>query len=183
MRISKKAVYIGISIILSVSSLGVMKVAADDSDSSTPPVSDILAGCVSAKSTLSQLHASDALLRVNRGQIYESLSTKLMTRFNVRVANNNLNNTSLVSVTDDYDKTLDDFRMDYNTYEVRLAAAINTDCQKQPIQFYNAVASARQQRSKVHSDIKKLNQYIDQYQKALDRFESDYKDATEKIGR
>lgn len=137
-------------------------------------IEQIRNSCSSTKNTLNQLHSSDALLRVNRGQIYESMSTKLMDKFNGRVANNGLNNSNLLSVTGSYNVALDAFRNDYITYEQQLTSAINIDCSKQPVAFYDAIALARVGRDQVHVDVVKLNQLIDQYQLAIDQFGKDY---------
>lgn len=73
-------------------------------------VSLIKRNCQSSKVTLERLHASDALLRVNRGQVYEALSTRLMDNFNTRLSNNRLDNRAMVTVTDSYKTTLNNFR-------------------------------------------------------------------------
>ncbi len=140
-------------------------------------IDQIRNNCDSTKVTLNQLHASDALLRVNRGQTFESMSTKLMKRFNSRLSANNYNNEALVLVTNNYDTMLDTFRSDYKTYEEQLSATLNIDCSNQPATFYDAVASARTKRNQVHTDVVKLNQLIDKYQAAVNQFEKDYQTA------
>ena len=129
--------------------------------------------CTSAKSTLNQLHSSDALLRVNIGQTYESMTTKLMEQFNNRVNDNSINNSGLVGITTNYTTLLDSFRSDYIIYEKQLSSAINFDCQVQPVAFYDAIATARTYRQKIHSDVVGLNQFLDQYRLAIDQFEID----------
>lgn len=141
----------------------------------------IRSNCLSVKNTLNQLHASDALLRVNRGQIYESMSTKLMDRFNSRASNNGFGNTDLVAVTKSYGLMLDTFRLEYITYEKQLALAISIDCPNQPVEFYDAVLLARTKRSQVNADVVKLNQFIDQYQSAVNQFEKDYQASVERL--
>ena len=157
-----------------LSGILLLDVSAQNATMTDQQIELIRTNCVSAKNTLNQLHMSDALLRVNMGQIYESMSTKLMERFNGRVANNSLNNTNLVAVTTSYGLMLDTFRSDYITYEEQLSSAIAVDCSKQPVAFYDAISSARTERNNVHADVLKLNQYIDQYQSALNQFEKDY---------
>lgn len=130
--------------------------------------------CATAISTLNQLHASDALLRVNSGQIYESVSTKLMDKFNSRIANNHYGNSTLVSITANYKTTLDTFRRDYINYEEQLTRALDVDCSAQPVAFYDAVASARVKRVLVYADVAKLNKYIEDYRAAVTQFELDY---------
>lgn len=141
----------------------------------TPPMSDaqlarVRANCVSAKNTLAQLRASDALLRVNRGQLYLSLSSKLMHRFNDRVSSNNYDISGLQSVTQNYDAMTTSFIADYKNYSEQLSSAIGIDCTKNPSDFYNAVALARTQRSQVHFDITKLNQYVGDYRTVFNVF-------------
>lgn len=130
--------------------------------------------CISATSTLNQLHASDALLRVNSGQIYESLATKLMEKFNNRIASNHYGNSTLVSITVNYKTTLDTFRRDYINYEEQLTKALDIDCNAQPVAFYDAVANARVKRVLVYADVAKLNKYIEDYKAAVAQFELDY---------
>lgn len=175
MRISKKGMLFGLVAAVLVCGISFIKIASAQNDEPTDAQIQLVKGnCLPLKSTLNQLHASDALLRVNMGQLYESIAIKLMNGFNGRVENNNLNNNSLVSVTKSYNTVLDNFRDDYQTYEEKLSTAINIDCQSQPDSFYNAISSARIYRDKVHSDVIRLNQSITGYQSTVDQFESDY---------
>ncbi len=141
----------------------------------TTPMTDeqigrIRVSCLSTKSTLNRLHANDALLRVNRGQIYESMSTKLMTQFNNRATSNRFDAKDLARITQSYGTALAEFRVDYMSYEVQLANALNIDCAKEPVSFYDAVALARTSRAQVHADVVKLHQYIDDYSAAFSTF-------------
>lgn len=133
-------------------------------------ISRIRSSCVNVENTLTQLHASDALLRVNRGQIYESMSTKLMLRFNDRASSNHYDISDLLSVTQNYGAALTTFRTDYVTYEQQLATAIATNCTKQPQAFYDAISLARTLRSQVHADVSKLNEYISDYDNVFNVF-------------
>ncbi|MFZ1301208.1 MAG: hypothetical protein WAQ27_01345, partial [Candidatus Microsaccharimonas sp.] len=78
----------------------------------TEQIEHIRSNCVSIKSTLNQLHVSDALLRVNRGQMYESMANKLMSPFNSRLSNNGLDAKATSLVTTSYRSSLDTFRAD-----------------------------------------------------------------------
>lgn len=174
MRASRKLLVTGLIISVILSGATILKVVAESQPVSDQQLESIRNNCVSVKNTLNQLRSSDALLRVNRGQAYESLTTKLMERFNGRVASNKLNNSNLVAVTNNYNTVLDTFRADYITYEKQLSAAISIDCSKQPAVFYDTVALARNERDQVHTDVQKLNQLIDQYRATLDQFETSY---------
>lgn len=183
MKISKKLLLVCLVFAVLSSGASLISVAAQSNTITNQQIQRIRGNCLSTKTTLNQLHASDALLRVNRGQIYESMSIKLMNGFNGRVSNNDFNNNSLVSVTNNYNSSLDTFRLDYKTYEEQLSSAIGIDCQKQPVSFYDAVSLARTNRNRVHGDIVKLNQYVDQYQSAVNQFEKDYLTSVEGSGR
>lgn len=138
----------------------------------------ISVNCLSIKNTLSQLKATDALLRVNRGQIYEAMSTKLMDRFNNRLSSNGLDATGTVAVTNSYRGALDTFRTDYTAYERQLTAATKVDCDKQPAAFHSAIEDARVKREKVHTDVIRLHQYIDDYRSAVNDFMINYERVT-----
>jgi len=130
---------------------------------STDQISTIKANCKSAKDTLSQLHTNDALIRVNRGQIYESLLTKLMQRFNNRLSNNNITNSNLVATTQDYEVSLKLFREDYIKYDEELTRLVRIDCANNPEEFYYEIQKVRTLRKLVNSHAVRLNQLIDQY--------------------
>lgn len=141
----------------------------------SPAVTDeqinrIRANCISAKNSLSRLRTSDTLLRVNRGQIYESMVTKLMERFNSRVQSNQKNGDELVNVTQNYLVALTTFRADYKKYEEQLSLTLKIDCTKEPVAFYDATMNARLKRTQVHVDVVTLHQYIDAYKTSFDTF-------------
>jgi hypothetical protein len=130
----------------------------------------ISANCLSAKSSLTQLHASDALLRVNRGQLYESIGAKLMNNFNTRLTSNSLDARGLQLVTTNYKAALETFRSDYQAYERKVSDAIRIDCVEEPLAFYLAIEDARDKREKVHTDVARLHQYINDYRSAVNDF-------------
>lgn len=174
MKISKKILVVCLLLTVSISGVSFLRVSAQSTTMSSQQIERIVSNCVSARSTLTQLHTSDALLRVNRGQVYELMSTKLMGRFNDRVKNNGYSNKDIVEISTKYEAMLDRFRSDYIMYEEHLSLALSIDCSKQPTSFYDAVTSARTEREKVHSDVLRLNQYIHQYQLGIDQFEKIY---------
>jgi hypothetical protein len=141
----------------------------------TPEEEDrIRANCVSLKSTLNQLHASDALLRVNRGQIYESMASNLMDRFNTRLGSNNLDREGMLTVTSAYRTALTKFRTDYIVYEQKLSQALRMDCESEPSSFYNTTQNVRELRGTVHEDVGKLHRLIDDYRSSVGDFLVNY---------
>lgn len=178
----KKYVRILVGIVLLavfLTPLGVLKANAQEAPITDAQISRIRGSCVTALNTLNQLHASDALLRVNRGQLYESISSKLMTQFNTRVSRTGYDASNLKTITSNYQKQLDTFRTDYQNYEEQLSRTLDVDCSKQPVEFYNDVDQSRADRSKVHDDTTQLNQYISDYQTAVSNFRQHYNSTQE----
>lgn len=143
-------------------------------------VKKIKANCLAAQNTLSRLHAADALLRVNRGQVYESISVKLMASMNSRIALNRLDGRDMVAVAASYEQELVDFRASYQDYEQNMTQLLKLDCAKQPVTFYDQVAVTRQKRTVVHDHVVKLHQYITEYKSAFDIFSVKFKTQADK---
>lgn len=149
---------------------------ADEPPMTEAHIQRIKNNCSEAQATLYQLHASDALLRVNRGQLYESMSTKLMEPFDSRLTLNSYNAADLVSIASVYDHELNDFRTNYQQYEESLSNVLQMNCDNQPVAFYDGVADARTKRSKVHDSALALHKTINDYEAAFEAF---YKTFTE----
>lgn len=132
--------------------------------------------CSEIKTTLRQLHASDAVVRVNRGKLYERISTKLMAPLNSRIALNRLDGTGLGSITSEYAKHLTTFRATYQDYEETLSSLININCLTQPARFYNSLEDVRTKRDLVYESVNILAQDIISYKAAFDEFAAPYKE-------
>lgn len=162
---------IGLSLVIAIVavSVGVRSVSAQTALTDEQR-SLIRTNCVSIKNTLNQLKVSDALLRVNRGQVYESMRSKLMDRFNGRLESKSLDNRGVLVVTGSYSSALDDFRTDYVDYERQLAATIRIDCTQDPDSFHASLLQAREKRSVVNEAVVRLHQLIDDYRNAAGDF-------------
>lgn len=137
----------------------------------------IVANCTSAKASLRQLHRSDASLRVNRGQVYEFISTRLMARLNSRLALNRLDGAELVAAAAQYERTLGIFRESYRLYEEQLTAILRMDCTKQPEAFYYRIVDAQAKRRAVGAVTLELERYATEYYQAFERFSQEYRAA------
>lgn len=136
----------------------------------------IKASCVQARANLYQLHASDGLLRVNRGELFQSLTNKMMVPFNSRVALNQLDSGKLVSITSQYGKELNQFVSTYRTYEEAMTDVLDLDCTKQPVAFYDGVADARKKRQQVYTHAEALRRLAREYRDAFDVFAREFKE-------
>lgn len=150
--------------------------AQADTPMTEAQIQRIRANCVEAQSTLYQLHASDALLRVNRGQLYESMSSKLMEPFDSWLTLNSYNPSDLISIASDYNNKLTDFRSAYQQYEEAMSKTLQLNCVNQPVAFYDSVADTREKRTKVHDATLELHKLIGDYKKAFDQFAKDFKE-------
>ena len=144
-------------------------------DDLTPEQAErVKTSCVAIKNSLNQLHASDALLRVNRGQVYESMASKLMDTFNSRLSNNSLDNKAMITVTANYRTALNTFRTDYIAYEQKLSETIRIECATQPNTFHASLQQARTLRETVHQDVEKLHNFINDYRSSVNSFLVNY---------
>jgi hypothetical protein len=139
----------------------------------------IRANCKEAIVTLDRLHASDGLLRVNRGQLFESISTKLMTPFNNRLNANQLERGLLPAISEEYVSRLDTFRSDYQDYEKAMTRTLMIDCTRQPVTFYDAVVETRTKRQKVHDSSVLLQDSIRKYRAEVDVFVGKFKEVAQ----
>lgn len=154
-------------------------VGAVASAEETPPMTEehiarIRDNCVDAQSALFQLHASDAGLRVNRGQLYESIATKLMAPFNSRLVLNRINEESLLSTASEYEKQLQVFRTEYQQYEEAMSATLRINCVNQPVAFYDSVVDTRKKRQLTHASAIELQTIIQRYGAEVETFAKNF---------
>lgn len=130
----------------------------------------IRANCIEAQSTLTQLHKSDVGLRVNRGQLYESILTKLMNPLNARVVAGKLDGAALTTLTASYEQQFGEFRANYTAYDDAMVKLLRINCTNQPVAFYDSVADARAKRQQVYVSNQALQKTIEQYKGVFDAF-------------
>jgi len=131
--------------------------------------------CTEIQASLNRLEASDKLLRHNIGNTFLTISDKLMTPLNQRVATNQLDGSKLVSITAAYTKVYkgdpkEDFYNSYVDYENSLVAAMRIDCIKQPTTFLDALDMAHEKRLKLRETTKQLMTLARDYLEAFDKF-------------
>ena len=176
----RRLIFVAIFGILSVGAVALFGATPTYAEDLTPEqTARVKANCSSIKTSLNQLHASDALLRVNRGQMYESVASKLMDSFNTRLGTNRLDNKAMTTVTTNYRTALNTFRTDYIAYEQKLSEAIRIDCVAQPNTFHNTIVETRELRKTVHDDVVKLHRIIDDYRSSVNDFLLNYERVSE----
>lgn len=131
----------------------------------------IKGSCSDIDTNLHRLQQSDRLLRVNLGQNFDSISRRLMTPLNSRIALNGLDGLDLSKTTIDFGNKFTAFRDDYSKYADDLQAAIAIDCNGDPVGLYNAIQVARLSRAIVYQDTVDLHQLLEAYSSQLDVFQ------------
>lgn len=124
--------------------------------------------CRYAQQQMKSTSTSDGLLRYNQAQQYDMLLTKLITPLNNRVASNRIDSVSLVETTLAYQKKVSEFRTQYFEYANKLDEAMAIDCQDRPLEFYQALAVARDERRQVGATVNEVNELIRTYRKQVE---------------
>jgi hypothetical protein len=136
--------------------------------------------CLDVKFKLTKIHEDDGLKRVNTGQLYEAVSTKLMARLGSRIVQNRLDGAELIKKASEYETALNNFRADYQVYEVAMNSLIKSDCSTQPMIFYNSLQNVRDLRSKVNTDTKQLTRVTKEYYETFLNFSERVKEERDK---
>lgn len=133
-------------------------------------IRQIRSNCSATKSLLERVHNSDTLLRVNLGRQYETMSMRLMSPMNSRIASNRLDGSDLVATTASYETALTRFRENYKVYEQQLSRTMQIDCRQRPVEFYDELTKSREYRKQVRTEVENLNKAIIDYQEIFVKF-------------
>ncbi len=136
-------------------------------------IDTIKQNCVAAQVEIQRVRYNDAAIRVNRGQGYETLLSKMINPLNSRVTANGYNEhaSTLTTIATQYQKQLAKFKKDYDTYDDTLAILLRLKCVDKPETFYEKLEVARNQRLSLSTDITSLSQIINDYHAAAKKFQ------------
>lgn len=130
--------------------------------------------CIENQATLNRLHQTDAFLRNDRGNLYRTISDKLMVPFNRRLASNQLDGSKFLTITADYNKAYTKFYDAYIEYDNAMVKLLAVDCVKQPVSFYNALLEARAKRVALSSVNQVITGLIKEYQATFTTFKASF---------
>jgi len=130
--------------------------------------------CTENQATLNRLHQTDAFLRTNRGELYRTISDKLMVPLNRRLASNQLDAGNLLTITADYNKEYRTFFDSYIQYDNAMTKLLAIDCNKEPVSFYNALLDAREKREILSGSNQAILEYIRAYGAEFTEFKTNY---------
>lgn len=164
--------------LMSLAAVGMFVVAAvpafaqDEEPITQEKIARIRDHCVENQASLNRLHQTDAFLRTDLGDLYRTISNKLMVPFNQRLVANRLDGGELITVAAEFEAEYDRFYAAYIAYDNAMSELLAIDCAKQPVTFYNALLEARAERADLSEHNKKLKGLIARYGEEFTRFKA-----------
>ena len=129
---------------------------------------------VENQAALNRLHQTDAFLRNDRGNLYRTISDKLMVPLNRRLASNQLDGGALLTITADYNEAYTKFYDQYIQYDNALTKVLEIDCTREPVAFYNALLTAREKRNELSKTNQTIKNLVRQYGTTFTDFKTAY---------
>lgn len=125
--------------------------------------------CQSVRSILQRIQHNDALLRVNAGQAYNTISTNLIAKLNSRLALAQIDSSRMVVIARDYEEARKTFTQQYNEYESNLTTLVKTDCADKPDEFYAQLIKTRDARRQVSESVATMGKLAADYRVAVEQ--------------
>ena len=119
--------------------------------------------CSSVRVAVKNIHTNDALTRVNVGQRYNSISTKLMARLNGRLAINKLDSSKLVNITNNFESA----RLKFNGNDTAMTELQRASCLDNVADYYKKLIAARDARNRLSEDVKTMNDLLIRYREEV----------------
>lgn len=118
----------------------------------------IISYCDEIKNNLKTLQHTDSRMRVYLGRHYETIISKFVAPLNMRLAENNMPEASLVENQNKYVTIRQNFVIDFIEYQKVLEELVIMDCKNDPERFYDKLELARVKRKLVAEDVTKLDE-------------------------
>lgn len=147
-------------------SIAVCSVVSLPASAAEPSESLIKANCQQSQSILNQIEKSDAVIRINRGRVYND-AQDLLYAMSARLTDNRVSIPNISTIMSDYDHALAEFRKNYNDYDDKLNDLIEMKCAEKPSDFYDQLKDLRDTRKTLGENVKKLDQLIKDYDQAI----------------
>lgn len=132
--------------------------------------SAITMDCLEVKLKLTKVHEDDGLLRVTAGESYAHVADKLMARLNTEIAERRLDGGQLIDTAATFESQLNDFRSNYQVYEVAMSNLLKMDCRSQQQSFYIELDQTRSKREEVVSVVEQLDTTMKTYKEEFLQF-------------
>lgn len=119
--------------------------------------------CGDTQTALGSIRATDAVAFVNIGQKLDTLSNRLMTPMNSRVAINKLDGVAVIKTTVEFNTEVKRFQALYRDYAQSVNVTTAMGCYNQPVEFYDNLTALLQKRVAVRESYEHLKKLIAQY--------------------
>ncbi|MBR2753852.1 hypothetical protein IKD82_01685 [Candidatus Saccharibacteria bacterium] len=123
--------------------------------------------CSEIHEKLKTVQKNDAKVRVFLGGKYETILNDYMVPLNVRLVENNISNSNLIDVQNDFAETRVVFSNDYVNYQQNLENLASIDCKAEPEKFYDELVIVRKKRITMEQDVLKMRSLITKYVKLV----------------
>jgi hypothetical protein len=144
--------------------------AESDENITQEKIDNIREHCVENQASLNRLRQTDAFIRTDRGNLYRTISDKLMVPFNQRLVSNQLDGGKLITIAADFDREYDRFYGAYVAYSNALSELLSIDCMKRPVTFYDGLVKTRTARAELSTRNTRLKTIIVEYGQAFREF-------------
>ncbi|MBR3264108.1 hypothetical protein IKF94_02675 [Candidatus Saccharibacteria bacterium] len=132
----------------------------------------IVQNCASIKQSLRALQRTDARSRSYLGSAYETILSKFITPFNLRLINTNQPNANLTTIHSNIIETRKSFISEYTTYSQALEDLIASDCYSHPEDFYSKLQDTRRKRANLSGTTTTLRNLLSEYLTAVRKFKN-----------
>lgn len=116
--------------------------------------------CAKIKEGLVNLQHADSRARVYLGRYYETILNKFIVPLNLRLVENNISDSELVTNQGDYKTYLQNFRNDFIVYQQGLEELVALNCEEEPARFTEKLSDTRTKQQVVASDVVNLRTAI-----------------------
>lgn len=159
-----KLLFIGLAVVLSGAFFVVPVIAVQNEAVDEARLEKIQQNCIAAQVALGQVQHSDIAVRINRGQAYDNMLTRLMAPFNAQAALDRLDVApELAQTTNEFEEVFDGFKQEYAQYERALSQVTRMKCQDQPQTFYDNLTTVRELRAGLQEDVVLLQDLAKEY--------------------
>lgn len=123
--------------------------------------------CDSIKQSLKKLQKADTKTRSFLGGIYEDFLTDFISPLNLRLVKNDLPSPTLTELHSSLISKRQDFAKKFTLYAQNLETLLNTDCQKNPAEFYAKLQETRKSRNNLEQATEAFRMLLEKHQNAV----------------
>lgn len=123
--------------------------------------------CATIRESLKTVQKNDSRVRVFLGARYETLLSKYITPFNIKMVENNMSVSGLVENQNQFADNKTVFANDFISYQKSLEELIAIDCKSEPEQFYEKLVKVRRKRATMEQDVLKMRNLISEHVKLV----------------